>query len=188
MSILFRIAVPADDTLAPVAVITARQLASLRRVLRAEGDRIGIALIEPDDIIGDSFEVRVCPLALATVTAIFDHDPAVISVVEEAQFRARRVCVHHCANSAEITMRVALTSDSGLELDLAYGNAYALLEALGVDAESVGEIALSQLRERIADPATSRRAMRFGVEQYLPRLKRLADSADGTDDARLAWA
>ena len=64
MSILFRIAVPADDTLAPVAVITARQLASLRRVLRAEGDRIGIALIEPDDIIGDSFEVRVCPLAL----------------------------------------------------------------------------------------------------------------------------
>lgn len=184
MSILFRIAVPADDTLAPLAVITARQLASLRRVLRAEGDRIGIALIEPDDIIGDSFEVRVCPLALAAVTAIFDHDPAVISVVEEAQFRGRRVCVHHNSSAAEITMRVALTSDSGLELDLAY----ALLEALGMDPESVGEIALSRLRERIADPATSRRAMRFGVEQYLPRLKRLAESADGTDDARLAWA
>src|SRR3546814_17215193 len=75
--------------------------------------------------------------------------------------------------------------DSGLELDLAYGNAYALLEALGVDAESVGEIALSQLRERIADPATSRRAMRFGVEQYLPRLKRMADSADRSEERRV---
>lgn len=40
MSILFRIAVPADDAPAPVAVITARQLAALRRYLRAEGDRI----------------------------------------------------------------------------------------------------------------------------------------------------
>src|SRR3546814_11848281 len=125
--------------------------------------------------MGDSFEVRVCPLALATVTAIFDHDPAVISVVEEAQFRARRVCVHHCANSAEITMRVALTSDSGLELDLASGNAYALLEALGVDAETVGGIALSQLRERLADRATSLRALRFGVDQYLTRLDRTSE-------------
>src|SRR3546814_10434645 len=56
MSILFRIAVPADDTLAPVAVITARQLAALRRILRAEGDRIGTALIEPADILGDSLD------------------------------------------------------------------------------------------------------------------------------------
>src|SRR3546814_20028135 len=104
-----------------------------------------------------------------------------------AQFRARRVCVHHCANSAEITMRVELTSDSGLELDLAYGNAYALLEALGVDAESVGEIALSQLRERIAAPATSRRAMPFVVEQYLPLLHRLAGSAEEMDEARHDW-
>src|SRR3546814_12628015 len=89
MSILFRIALPADDTPAPVAVITARQLAALRRYLRAEGDHIGLALIEPDEVIGDSFEARVCPLALAAVTGVFDHDPAVISVVEEAQFRGR---------------------------------------------------------------------------------------------------
>src|SRR3546814_10652049 len=75
---------------------------------------MGLALIEPDEVIGDSFEARVCPLALAAVTGVFDHDPAVISVVEKAQFRGRRISIHHCASTAEITMRAALTSDCGL--------------------------------------------------------------------------
>ena len=188
MTILFRIALPFDDTPPPEAVITARQLAILRRYLRAEGERLGDALIEPDEMLGDSFEARVCPLALAAVTALFDHAPEVITVVEEAQFRGRRISVHHCDRFAEITMRVALTSDCGLEIDLAYGNAYALLEALGMDPESVGEVTLTKLLERIADPATTARARRFGVDHYLPRLQRLAASADGTEEARLAWA
>lgn len=188
MSILFRIALPADDTPAPVAVITARQLAALRRYLRAEGDHMGLALIEPDEVIGDSFEARVCPLALAAVTGVFDHDPAVISVVEEAQFRGRRISIHHCASTAEITMRVALTSDCGLELDLAYGNAYALLEALRMATDSVGEIPLEQVRNRLADPDTPARAAERGVDHYLPRIERLLASATESGDARLAWA
>src|SRR3546814_15425629 len=79
-------------------------------------------------------------------------------LVEEAQFRGRRISIHHCASTAEITMRVALTSDCGLELDLAYGNAYALLEALGMATDSVGEIPLEQVRNRLADPDTPARA------------------------------
>ena len=188
MSVLFRIAVPADDTTDPQAVITARQLAAFRRYLRSEGDRTGIALIEPDEYLGDSFEARVCPLALAAVTAQFNHDPAVISVVEEAQFRGRRIAIHHDADAAAITMRVALTSDCGLELDLAYGNAYALLEALEIEAESVGEIALDTLRTRLSDPSTPARAAVRHVTHYLPRLERLLASANDLDDARLVWA
>jgi len=188
MSILFRIAVPADEMEPPVAVITARQLAALRRYLHAQSERIGVALIEPDEVLGDCFEARVCPLALASVTRLFDHDPAVIAVVEEAQFRGRRVSIRHRPQAAEITMRVALTSDCGLELDLAYGNAYALLEALGLDAESVGEITAELLRERLADPATASKAVASGVEHYLPRLERLLTSVEGVEEARFAWA
>lgn len=188
MSVLFRIAVPADDTTGPHAVITARQLAAFRRYLRAEGDRIGADLIEPDEYLGDSFEARVCPLALAAVTGQFDHDPAVISVVEEAQFRGRRVAVHHDAEVAAITMRVALSSDCGLELDLAYGNAYALLEALDIEAESVGEIPLDVLRTRLSDPSTPARAAARRVDHYLSRLERLLASANDQGDARLVWA
>ncbi len=188
MSVLFRIAIPADDATSPHAIITARQLAAFRRYLRTEGERIGIALIEPDEYLGDSFEARVCPLALAAVTGQFDHDPAVISVVEEAQFRGRRLAIHHSADEAEIGMRVALTSDCGLELDLAYGNAYALLEALDIEAESVGEIALDALRSRLSDPSTPARAAVRRVDHYLPRLERLLASANALDDARLVWA
>jgi len=188
MSVLFRITVPADDTTDPHAVITARQLASFRRYLRTEGERIGIALIEPDEYLGDSFEARICPLALAAVTAQFDHDPAVISVVEEAQFRGRRIAVHHSSSAGEITIRVALTSDCGLELDLAYGNAYALLEALDIGVDSVGEIPLDQLRNRLADPETLVRAVARGVDHYLPRIERLLASVNDGEGARLAWA
>lgn len=188
MSILFRIAVPADDAETPVAAITGRQLAALRRYLRSEGERLCLPLVEPDEILGDSFEARVCPLALAAITGLFDHDPAVISVVEEAQFRGRRLAIHHSASAAEITLRVALTSDSGLELDLAYGNAYALLEALGMDAESVGELPLDQVRDRLADPDIRSRAVERGVDHYLPRMERLLASAPDLEHARLAWA
>lgn len=188
MSILFRVAVPADEIPHPAAVITARQLAALRRYLHAEGSRIGTPLLEPDEVLGDSFEARVCPLALAAVTRLFDHDPAVISVVEEAQFRGRRIRVHHCPSAAEITMRVALTSDRGLELDLACGNAHALLEALGMGTESIGEMSLDRLRERLADPATTSRAVARGVDHYLTRLEQLLASAGHVAEARLAWA
>ena len=142
MSILFRITEPADDALSPSAIITARKLAALRRFLRSEGDRIGLALLEPDEYLGDSFEA----------------------------------------------LRVALTSDQGVELDLAYGNAYALLEALAIEAESVGDIPVELLRARLSDPATPGRAALRGVDHYLPRLERLVASAQARDDARFAWA
>jgi len=188
MSVTFRITTDADCQLGPIAFLSARQLATFRGFLRTAGDRIGTALIEPDEIIGDSFEARVCPLALAAITAPLGHDPMVIAVVEEAQFRGRRVSVHHDVARAEIIMHVALTSDSGLELDLAYGNAYALLEALAIEAESVGDIPLEAFRGRLTDPATPARAAARRVEHYLPRLERLLASAPSVEDARLVWA
>src|SRR3546814_12544193 len=93
--------------------------------------------------------------------------------------------IHHCASTAEITMRVALTSDCGLELDLAYGNAYALLEALGMATDSVGEIPLEQVRNRLADPDTPARAAERGVDHYLPRIARLLPSAPKAGATRL---
>src|SRR3546814_18190482 len=94
--------------------------------------------------------------------------------------------IHHCASTAEITMRVALTSDCGLELDLAYGNAYALLEALGMATDSVGEIPLEQVRNRLADPDTPARAAERGVHHHLPRVVRLLASETGSGDDSLA--
>ena len=126
--------------------------------------------------------------ALAAITGIFDHEATVIAVVEEAQFRGKRIAIHHCPSSAEIILRVALTSDQGVELDLAYGNAYALLEALAIEPDSVGDIPIDLLRARLSDPATPSRAALRGVGHYLPRLERLVASAQEREAARFAWA
>lgn len=192
MSIVFRIATDADNHQGPVAVITARQLAAFRAFLRAESIRTNTVLLAPeaadDAFLSYSFEARVCPLALASVTRVFDFDTAVISVVEEAQFRVRRVSIHRDEAAGTINMRVALTSDLGVELDLASGNAFALLESLGLHPDSVGEITIAAMRERLANPAIKRRIAAEGLADYVERLDRLLATADSDETSSLEWA
>lgn len=192
MSITFRIATAADDQLRPVATINARQLAAFRAFLREESERTDTALLDPDaaedEFLSYHFEARVCPLALAAVTRVFDFQTDVISVVEEAQFRCRRVSVYRIEETGTINMRVALTSDLGVELDLATANAYALLEGLGLRPDSVGEIPIDTMRARLANPAVRRRAQEHGVTDYLARLDQLLATADADDTSRLEWA
>ena len=95
MTITFRVD-DGHDTITPIpAIITPHQLGSLRDLLAEHGDRLGLALLVPD--YGDpgepafAFEARVCPVALASLSACSDHYPGVIEVLDEAQFRARRV-------------------------------------------------------------------------------------------------
>lgn len=192
MSITFRIATDADDRSAPVAVITAPQLGAFQRYLRDEGDRLGIVLLDPDALADDylsyHFEARICPLALASTARVFDHDPDALAVLEEAQFRGRRVMVCRVESDRSIRMRVALTSDEGLELNLANGNAYALLESLGLHPHSVGEIAIADIRARIINPAVQRRGQETGVSDYIGRLDRLLALGDADATSRLEWA
>lgn len=192
MSITFRIATDADDRSVPVAVITAPQLGAFQRYLRDEGDRLGIVLLDPDgtddDYLSYHFEARICPLSLASTGRVFDHDPDALAVLEEAQFRGRRVMVCRVESDRSIRMRVALTSDEGLELNLANGNAYALLESLGLHPHSVGEIAISDIRARIINPAVQRRGHETGVADYIERLDRLLQLGDADESSRLEWA
>ncbi len=192
MSITFRIATAADDQQGPVATITARQLAAFRTFLRDESARTGTVLLDPDaaedEFLSYHFEARVCPVALASVTRVFDFQTDVISVVEEAQFRSRRVSVFRVEETRSIRMRVALTSDVGAELDLSTNNAHALLEGLGLRPDSVGEIPIDTVRARLANPAVRRRAAEHGVTAYLDRLDQLLATAAADDTSRLEWA
>ncbi|WP_210358967.1 hypothetical protein [Sphingomonas beigongshangi] len=192
MSITFRIATAADEEGSPTAVITARQLAAFRTFLRREGERIGTVLLDPDADKGAflcyRFEARVCPLALASIARLFDYATDVIAVVEEAQFRGRRASVFRDEATGTINLTVAPTSDAGLELDLASGNAIALLESLGLGTESVGDTAVGTIRQRLASPAVRRRASEQGMTDYIERLERLVASAATDESCRLEWA
>ena len=66
---------------------------------------------------------------------------------------------------------------------------YALLESLGLDADSCGEIPLAELRRRLTDPVIHRR---LGddphLSRYLPSLVAMARSTGVPVEACLAWA
>lgn len=192
MSIRFRIATHNDDGAFRHATITARQLAAFRQLLREQGDRLGIVLLDPengqDHFLSYQFDARICPIALATICALFDHDPDVVAVMEEAQYRQRRVTIYPGLHSRDIRVRVSMTSDAGLELYLASADAHALLAGLGLSPDDVGEIGIAPIRERLAHPAVRRRCLETGVAANAERLIHLLALADRDETARLEWA
>lgn len=191
MSITFRITTDADYRESPIAEITRERLDALLSYMRERGARSGVALLDPDiddeeDPATDLY-VRVCPLAVASIAAIFDFDAAVIAVVDEAQFRQRRVHIRRPRNTGIVMMRVSIESDPGYEMDLAIGNAFALIEALGAPCESIGELSIGDLRARLPNPAVQRRCERHQVTHYLPRIERLLTLAEGDPSAVFEW-
>lgn len=108
MSIVFRITTSADHQERQTAVINARQLAAFREYLRREGEHLNMVLLDPDfvedDYLSYRFEARVCPLALASIARIFDYQTDVITVLDEAQFRGRRVNVYREGDTGPITL------------------------------------------------------------------------------------
>ncbi len=192
MTITFRI----DDgnvTTVPAAPVTADQLAAFVATLTHAAAFNSTAMLYPDYGTTDdaifSLEARVCPLAMAAVTALFDHDPAVIAVVDEAQYLGRRVRISRIRHGAPIRLELADNPDAAPELNLANGNAYVLLETLGIEADSVGAVPLSELRARLTNPTIRRR---IDADPYLarklPDLLAMGRAVKEPDTARMAWS
>lgn len=193
MTIMFRIRDTHDTFAVPPATINRDQLADLLDYLAIQSTRLGLTLVHDEDgttaDFGFSFEMRVRPLALASLTAIFDHDRHVIAVIDEAQYLGRRVRVRREENIGLIRIEVAFTRDVESLLRLPDRNAYALLEGLGIDAGPSGEIPLAELRSRLTDPTIHRRLgddpMLAG---HLPSLAAMARNPDPAFEGRLTWA
>lgn len=193
MTITFRIDDGLNTLLPTPAVITTDQLGALRDLLAEHGDRMRVDLIFPEH--GDmsdaafAFEARVCPLALASVSRCFDHDPSVITVLDEAQYRGRRVRICRMGWTADIRIGLSSSLDDVPALEVANGNAYALLETLGLDADSVGDLPISELRQRLMDPRIRRRLdddTQLG--RYVPTLLAMVAAKPTVSELSLAWA
>ena len=193
MTITFRIDDGHDIHAVGPAEITRSQLAALCDYLRAQSERLGVPLIDHEwgtvDEPEFAFEARVCPLPLASLSAVLDHADAAIAVLDEAQFTGRRIRVRREENIGLVMIEVAWTHDSAPSLNVANGNAYALLESLGLDAESCGEIPLADLRRRLTDPVIHRRLGNDPhLSRYLPSLVAMARATSVPVEACLAWA
>lgn len=96
----------------PPAPITDQGLAGFVAMMRAESRRLGVPLLEPGGSRTPTvFEARVGPLALACLARPFDHDPAAIAVLDEAQFRGRWVSIDVDAGG-DATLAVSARSDA----------------------------------------------------------------------------
>lgn len=193
MSITFRVDDGIDTRSILAANITPHQLGSLRDCLVAQSDRLGLDLIFTDEgEPGDpafSFEARVCPLALATVSACFGHYPGVITVLDEAQYRRRRIRVWRTDGSPDIMLGLASNPDNAPELNVSTSNGYALLESLGLDAEAVGAITMADLRDRLTSPQLRRRLDdEPGLAKYLPTLTQMAAGKPIEGELLLVWS
>ncbi len=161
MAITFRIDDGHHSPLPNPAIITADQLAALRDLLAEQAMRLGVVLLRPTyGVTGDAafeLEARVCPLALAVVSQCFDHDPAVIAVIEEAQFLGRRVRIWQTERAGDIMIGIAVNPDAAPVMSVNGFDALAILTGLGLDREQTGSIPMAELRQRLTDPRIRRR-------------------------------
>lgn len=189
MTLVFRIVTPEGAAPLPMALIEARQCDAFLAFLRTQSARLAVPLLGADERDGAdgsaSIEARVCPLPLAAITALFDHDPAVISVIEEAQFRSRLVCITREVESPRVVMRVSETADPGEHM-VPGGLARALLRALGI-APANDEVNAGLVRESLADPALRARLDDDNLGLHAARLASLVSSALVEPEARLQW-
>ena len=84
-------------------------------------------------------------------------------------------------------MGVATTLDGSASVDLSNDNAYALLDALGIERDTTGAIAVSELRSIVADPAIRARVNRGGLGHYADQLERLTSVDRTEDEVHVVW-
>ena len=187
MTITFRVKSDDDTPSVPAARITIRQLAAFRNFAR-EHQLLGNEESKGDCGFSMAFEVSICGFALAVLAKIFDMDEAVIAVIDEAQFRQRQIRVFKSDETGEIMMALSDTIDGSIDLDLADANAFAVLDALDLEADHCGTVTLTVLRDRLGDTAVRRRFTDRRIDHYLARLDRLAGIAAYEQEPQLVWA
>lgn len=183
----FTLAGSPDATTVPPAVIDARQFAAFTKFARENSTDVAVVLWPVEPFPTYDMDARVCPWSLSTLCAIFAYDEAVIAVIEEAQFLRRRVRFSKIETTNEITIAVSETLDNAVSFRLGDNAARELLKELKLD-ESDGPASLTEVRERLADPAVFQRLATTSMHCQLRQLNTLASMLESEDDAtHLVW-
>ena len=187
MSITFRVMSTGDVHPLEPAAITLRELTNFCSFARANN--------LPMDMQGEDectspmldFEVSICSIALGTLARIFNHDEQVIMILDEAQFTQRQVRFYKDDMSGGIMLDTASTIDGSINLSLATGTAFAVLEALDLPSDPFGEVSLTKLRDQLSNPNIRTSFRTRQIERYLPRLDKLAAIEVYQSEPQLAW-
>ena len=183
MTISFTASVLASAA-APAVAVSVRHLAAFRAFARECDDSF---CDEGDEFLAYNFEARVGPWSLASICAIFDHDPGVIAVVEEAQFRGLNIRFWRNETTGTVMMGVAKSLDGSASIDLSNANAFALLDALASTVTPAAGLRVSDLRSMVSDPEKRNRLIDDGLGRYATQLQRLAEVERSEDQVHVVW-
>lgn len=188
MSITFRVTSDDSKSVVPPAIISIRQLVAFRHFAR-ENRVLVDDLADGENITRTfNFQVSICRFPLAILAPLFGNETMAIAVLDEAQFTQREVRLWKAEATGELMLSVSATMDGSIDLNLAIGNAFAVMRALNLRPNNIGDLPVAVLRDRLADPRIRARFMANRVDHYLPRLDRLADIAGHEQEPRLVWA
>lgn len=100
----------------PAVHVSAAAVDALCVLLADHGARHGAAMILPGSGhrrgFGCDFDARACLLSVSAIAACFDYDPAVIALVEEAQFQNRCLRIWQRCEGGRIWLDLSSTPDS----------------------------------------------------------------------------
>ena len=188
MSITFRVTSEDGKSAVAPAIISIRQLVAFRHFARENGLLID-ELAEGDDITRSfSLDASICRFPLAVLASLFGNQPEVIAVIDEAQFTQRQLRLYKSFETGELMLSVSPTMNRSIDIDLAIGNAFAVMRALDLKPNNIGDLPVAVLRDKLADPRIRARFMAHRVDHYLPRLDRLAAIVGHEQEPRLVWA
>lgn len=192
MTITFRVR---HETRSPVApqFITHRRAVALCALLDEKALRLGEDMIYPIhgtlDTDSYAFEARVCPVALAQLSRVFYDWPPAIALLDEAQFRRRRLRISRASRHAYVIMEISTSHDCAPEVSMSNAGAYALLKTLGLSPDSYGAISLTDMRQRLTDPVIRGRldGDPKGLGQYVYDLERMVETDTVSGQLSMAW-
>jgi hypothetical protein len=188
MSITFRVTSDEEANSVSPAQISVRQLVAFRHFARDHHILVD-DLPDGEDITRTfTFEARICGFALAVMARLFDFAGPAIAVLDEAQFRQRQVRFFKDRATGELMLALSSTMAGSIDLDLAIGNAYAVMKALDLKPQSIGDLPLAVLRDRLAEPRVRARFLAHRVDHCLPRFDHLAAIVAHEQEPRLVWA
>ena len=188
MSITFRVTSEDGKSAVLPAIISIRQLVAFRHFARENGVMID-DLEDGEDITRSfSFDASICSFPLAVLAPLFGNHADAIAVIDEAQFTRRQLRFYKNPATGELMLSVSPTMNGSIDIDLAIGNAFAVMRALDLKPNNTGDLPVAVLQDKLANPRIRARFMDHRVDHYLIRLDRLGAIVGQEQEPRLVWA
>ena len=186
MLTFFRIVDTHTELLSSPAPLNARELASLRLILRDAGIP---TILDDGELDGTAynFEANANAIAIARFAALFRDRLDLLAVLEEAQFLGRSIRVTRTARNCDALLEVSEHIALSPEIAVRRTRADRVLECLDLDPTNFTAITLDALRSKLSNPATYHRFKQHDLESTYDYLTRLSQTDCGEQFPHLAW-